>query len=376
MHFELIAEDPHSRARVGRLVTSRGVIPTPVFMPVGTVGSVKGVHPWELMHLINAPVILANTYHLYLRPGLEVIAAAGGLHTFMGWERPILTDSGGFQVYSLAKIRKIQPEGVWFRSHHDGSPHLFTPRKVLDIQRVLGSDIMMPLDECTPYPCDYDYAARSLELTHRWLDDAVAYWRAAFDTKRQALFPIVQGSVYEDLRRKSAEYVRHVEAPGYAIGGLSVGEPPDLRNRMIEVVTEILPSHVPRYLMGVGKPEDILDAIERGVDMFDCVIPTRNARHGLAYTMHGTINFKNAKWKNDFRPLTEDDETYCPYDKMYSRAYLRHLVMNDELLGMMILTVHNLCFFMELVRRARRHIISGDFSTWKARIRAQISRRL
>ena len=345
-------------------------------MPVGTYGTVKAVHQWELRQVVDAPIILGNTYHLYLQPGTEVIGQAGGLHRFIGWERPILTDSGGFQVYSLSKIRKIEEKGVWFRSHRDGSAHFFTPRSVLDIQRTLGSDIMMPLDECTPYPCERAYAERSLALTHRWLDEAEHYWRETFDTTRQTLFPIVQGSVYEDLRRTAARYVQQYPAVGYAIGGLSVGEPPEVRNTMTEAVTETLPEHSARYLMGVGKPEDILDAIERGVDMFDCVIPTRNARHGLMYTMHGTINFKNAQWKDDFSPLTGDDEQYCPYDKQYSRAYLRHLVMNEEYLGMMIITVHNLCFFLALVRQARRHILAGDFTAWKRRMRKRVSRRV
>ncbi len=376
MHFELHATDPHSRARAGRLITARGVIPTPVFMPVGTYGTVKAVHQWELRHIVNAPIILGNTYHLYLQPGTEVIEKAGGLHNLMGWQRPMLTDSGGFQVYSLAKMRKITPEGVWFRSHRDGSAHFFTPRRVLDIQRALGSDIMMPLDECTPYPCDRTYAERSLKLTHQWLDAAMAYWQATFDPARQTLFPIVQGSVYADLRQASAEFVRQYPAVGYAIGGLAVGEPPQLRNAMTEVVTENLPPHAARYMMGVGKPQDILDAIERGVDMFDCVIPTRNARHGLMYTMHGTVNFKNARWKDDFSPLTDDDEQYCPYDKQYSKAYLRHLVVNEEYLGMMIITVHNLCFFLELVRRARRHILAGDFVQWKRTLRDRLTKRV
>lgn len=345
-------------------------------MPVGTLGTVKGVHQRELEQDINAQIILGNTYHLYLRPGLEVLEKAGGLHGFNGWRRPMLTDSGGYQVYSLSAQRKITEEGVAFRSHIDGSPHFFTPERAIDIQRVIGADIIMAFDECPPYPCTYDYAKQSMELTHRWLRRCM---QRMDETKglyghEQTLFPIVQGSTYPDLRRASAEFVASCELPGNAIGGLSVGEPAEDMYRTAELACGILPEDKPRYLMGVGTPENLLEAIALGIDMFDCVLPTRNARHGMLYTSQGIINIKNAKWQEDFSPV--DEHNPCFASQQYSKAYLRHLMHTKELLGPQIASLHNLSFYLWLVGEARQHILAGDFSVWKAAMVKQVQRRL
>lgn len=376
MKFTLSHTDPNSSARAGSLETDHGVIETPIFMPVGTAGTVKGVHQRELKEDIKAQIILGNTYHLYLRPGLEVIKQAGGLHKFNGWERPILTDSGGYQIFSLANQRKLSEEGATFKSHIDGSKHFFTPESVMDIQRIIGADIIMAFDECTPYPCDYKYAKQSLGLTHRWLERCFKQFNETEPLYgyQQALFPIVQGSVYKDLRIESAEFVASQNSIGNAIGGLSVGEPAEEMYAMTEVVTTILPKEKPRYLMGVGTPVNILESITLGVDMFDCVMPTRNARHGLLFTQNGIINIKNEKWKNDFSVLDENGTTYV--DSSYTKAYLRHLLVCNELLAAQIASVHNLGFYLWLVKEARSKIISGDFIAWKNKMVKQLSQRL
>lgn len=376
MHFELIQSDTQSKARLGRLHTDHGTIETPIFMPVGTVGSVKGVHQQELRDDINAQVILGNTYHLFLRPGTDVLEAAGGLHQFIGWERPILTDSGGYQVYSLSGSRKIQEEGVKFQSHIDGSYHFFTPERAIEIQRSIGADIIMAFDECTPYPCDYAYAKRSMHLTHRWL---ARCFEAMDQTEpkygyAQALFPIVQGSTYKDLREASAHAIASFDAVGNAIGGLSVGEPDEDLYEMTELVCGILPTSKPRYLMGVGTPINLLESIALGVDMFDCVMPSRNARHGLLYTWEGTINIKNEKWAKDFTPLDPSSQVWV--DQVYTKAYLRHLIKTGEYLGIQIATIHNLAFYLELMRVAREKIASGEFVAWKNNVVTKLGQRL
>ncbi len=376
LKFKLQHTDPGSSARAATLLTDHGTIETPVFMPVGTAASVKGVHQRELREDINPDIILGNTYHLFLRPGIPIMEQAGGLHRFMGWDRALLTDSGGYQVYSLAANRKIREEGVKFKSHIDGSLHVFTPENVMDIQRSIGADIIMAFDECTPYPCEYNYAKSSMQLTHRWLNRCMAQLdisppKYGFN---QLFFPIVQGSVYKDLRIQSAEYIAGCGADGNAIGGLSVGEPADEMYAMAETVCNILPADRPRYLMGVGTPVNILENIALGVDMFDCVMPTRNARNGMLFTAHGTINIKNKKWEDDFSPLDPGGTTFV--DREYSRAYLRHLFAANEYLGKQIATIHNLGFYMWLVREARKHILAGDFSTWKQQMVSQMDKRL
>ena len=365
MTFELQYADSKTNARAGLITTAHGQIETPIFMPVGTVGSVKSVQVSDLKDDVKAQIILGNTYHLYLRPGLEVLERVGGLHKFNSFDRPMLTDSGGFQVFSLTGIRKMKEEGVEFRSHIDGSKLFFTPEKVMDIERSIGADIIMAFDECTPGTADYAYAKPSMERTHRWLDRCIQRYQET-DPKydyHQALFPIVQGCVYRDLRIQSAEYIASKEADGNAIGGLAVGEPTEVMYEMIELVNGILPKDKPRYLMGVGTPANILESIERGVDMFDCVMPTRNGRNACLFTWQGIINLRNEKWKFDFSPL--DGESNLFADRVYSKAYLRHLFMNGEMLGGMIGSLHNLYFYLELVRRARHHIQEGDFTTWK-----------
>jgi queuine tRNA-ribosyltransferase len=376
MKFDLLKKDPQSKARAGSITTDHGVIETPIFMPVGTVASVKGVHQRELKLDINPDVILGNTYHLYLRPQTQILEKAGGLHKFMNWDRNILTDSGGYQVYSLSANRKIKEEGVKFKSHIDGSYHFFTPENVMEIQRTIGADIIMAFDECTPYPCDYNYAKRSMKMTHRWLDRCVNHLdkvpvKYGYD---QAFFPIVQGSCYKDLRQQSAEYIANSDQVGNAIGGLSVGEPAEEMYAMTEVVCEILPEDKPRYLMGVGTPINILENIALGVDMFDCVMPTRNARNGMLFTANGTINIKNKKWEDDFSPLDEMAITYV--DTEYTKAYLRHLFAANEYLGKQIATIHNLGFYMWLVREARKHILAGDFRPWKEMMVKNMNQRL
>ncbi len=376
MHFDLLKTDSQSKARLGRLHTAHGTIETPIFMPVGTVGSVKGVHQQELRDDINAQIILGNTYHLFLRPGTEVLEAAGGLHQFIGWERPILTDSGGYQVYSLSGSRKIQEEGVKFQSHIDGSYHFFTPERAIEIQRSIGADIIMAFDECTPYPCDYAYAKRSMHLTHRWLGRC---FTAMDETEpkygyEQALFPIVQGSTYKDLREESAHAIASFDAVGNAIGGLSVGEPDDELYEMTDLVCGILPTEKPRYLMGVGTPINLLESIALGVDMFDCVMPSRNARHGLLYTWEGTINIKNEKWAKDFSQLDPSSKVWV--DQVYTKAYLRHLIKTGEYLGIQIATIHNLAFYLELMRVAREKIASGEFVAWKNQVVTKLGQRL
>ncbi len=376
MQFTLLHTDPGSRARVGLISTGHGEIETPIFMPVGTAATVKAVHQHELRDDIGAQICLGNTYHLYLRPGLEVLREAGGIHQFNGWEGPVLTDSGGFQVYSLAHRRKIKEEGVTFQSHIDGSKHTFTPENVMDIQRVIGADIIMAFDECTPYPCDYKYAEKSLGLTHRWLARCIE----RFDNTEplygysQTLFPIVQGSTFPDLRRKSAEVIASFGREGNAIGGLSVGEPAEDMYAMTEVVTDILPADKPRYLMGVGTPENILESIARGIDMFDCVMPTRNARHGLIYTGEGIINIKNQRWQRDFSAI--DPDSPAPTSRIHSKAYLRHLFINEEILGMQLATLQNLSFYLWLVKEARKHILDGTFPVWKEMMVKRVKQRL
>lgn len=374
--FTIEHRDPHSNARAGRMMTAHGEIQTPIFMPVGTAGTVKGVHQYELEEEVRAQIILGNTYHLYLRPGTEVLQKAGGLHRFNGWQGPMLTDSGGYQVYSLSHRRKINEEGVIFHAHIDGSRHLFTPENVMDIQRQIGADIMMAFDECTPYPCDYAYARNSMELTHRWLDRCCR----RFDETdglygyEQTLFPIVQGSTYPDLRRQSAEYIAALDRPANAIGGLSVGEPAEEMYAMTDLVCGILPKDKPRYLMGVGTPANLLECIALGVDMFDCVLPSRNARHGMLYTRRGVINIKNRKWQDDFSPI--DEESPCRSSRFYSKAYLRHLIHNQEILGAQIATLHNLAFYLWLVGEARNQIARGQFTDWKNQMLPALSQRI
>ena len=376
MKFDLLLKDSQSKARAGTITTDHGVIETPIFMPVGTVASVKGVHQRELKEEINPDIILGNTYHLYLRPQTAILEQAGGLHKFMNWDRNILTDSGGYQVYSLSANRKIKEEGVKFKSHIDGSYHVFTPENVMEIQRTIGADIIMAFDECTPYPCDYRYAQRSMHMTHRWLDRCIKHleklpFKYGFE---QTFFPIVQGSTYKDLRMQSAEYIANSGQQGNAIGGLSVGEPAEEMYAMTEVVCDILPEDKPRYLMGVGTPINILENIALGVDMFDCVMPTRNARNGMLFTANGTINIKNKKWEDDFSPLDEMGITFV--DTEYTKAYLRHLFAANEYLGKQIATIHNLGFYMWLVREARKHILAGDFRVWKDTMVKNMSQRL
>lgn len=376
MDFKLISRTPDCEARAGVMTTAHGDVETPVFMPVGTLGTVKAVHQRELRDDIKAQIILGNTYHLYLRPGLEILEKAGGLHKFNGWERPILTDSGGFQVFSLAANRKLKEEGAFFRSHLDGSKHLFTPENVVDIQRIIGSDIMMALDECCPGDADYDYARKSLNLTHAWLERG---WKQFNSTEPeygyfQSFFPIVQGCIYPELRRESARFVADLGAEGNAIGGLAVGEPTEKMYEMIEVVNEILPADKPRYLMGVGTPANILEAIDRGVDMMDCVMPSRNGRNGMIFTRNGILNMRNKKWADCFEPLDAGGPAWV--DEDYSRAYVRHLVTTGEILGLQICSIHNLAFYLWLTREARRHIIGGDFKQWKTEMVDRVTRRL
>ena len=376
MVFHIQKEDPKSDARTGVIHTAHGDIPTPIFMPVGTAGSVKAVHQRELREEVDAKIILGNTYHLYLRPGLDILKAAGGLHAFNGWERPLLTDSGGFQVFSLAENRKIKEEGCTFRSHIDGSRHLFTPERVMDIQRIIGADIMMAFDECAPGESDYRYAKKSMELTHRWLDRCMQRFGVTEPLYgyEHSLFPIVQGCKYADLRRQSAEYIASKGADGNAIGGLAVGEPTETMYEMIEVVNSILPKDRPRYLMGVGTPSNLLEGIARGVDMFDCVMPTRNGRNGLLFTAHGTINIKNKKWEDCFEPIDPEGTAEC--DHVYTLAYLHHLIKAEEILGLQICSIHNLAFYLRLMNMAREHINKGDFVGWKAGILNELERRL
>ena len=376
MNFELLKTDTLTKARAGRITTDHGIIETPIFMPVGTVASVKGVQQRELTEDIKADIILGNTYHLYLRPTTSILEQAGGLHKFMHWDRNILTDSGGYQVYSFSSTRKIKEEGVKFKSHIDGSYHFFSPEKSMEIQRSIGADIIMAFDECTPYPCEYGYASRSMQMTHRWLDRCINYLQenAPKYGYSQSLFPIVQGSVYPDLRKISAEYIASKGADGNAIGGLSVGEPAEKMYEITEIVCDILPKDKPRYLMGVGTPINILENIALGVDMFDCVMPTRNARNGMLFTAHGTINIKNKKWENDFSPIDENGYTFV--DTYYTKAYLRHLFAAEEFLGKQIATLHNLGFYLWLVRQARKHILQGDFPEWKKQMVNQMNNRL
>ncbi len=376
MDFQLQHTDPKSNARAGLITTDHGQVETPTFMPVGTAGSVKAVHVTELKNDIKAQIILGNTYHLYLRPGVEILQQAGGLHKFNSWDKPLLTDSGGFQVFSLSDNRKLTEEGALFQSHIDGSRHFFTPEKVIDIQRIIGADIIMAFDECTPGTADYTYAKKSLELTERWLDRCIARF---CETEcpygySQTLFPIVQGCVYPDLRRRAAENVAAKEADGNAIGGLAVGEPAEKMYEMIELVNEILPTDKPRYLMGVGTPANLLEAIERGVDMFDCIIPTHNGRNGQIFTKNGIMNMRNERWKNDFSPLDENGTSFV--DTLYSKAYVRHLFNTKEILGLQIASIHNLAFYLQLMREAREHIIAGDFSLWKKNTIENVTRRL
>jgi len=376
MKFDLEKTDPGSKARAGTVTTDHGTIKTPVFMPVGTAATVKAVHQRELKEEINAQIILGNTYHLYLRPGLDIIERAGGLHKFNGWDRPLLTDSGGYQVYSLANNRKITQDGVKFRSHIDGSTHYFTPESAIDIQRTIGADIIMAFDECTPFPCDYEYARKSLKLTHDWLGRCCKQ----FDSTEgkygysQTLFPIVQGSVYKDLRQQSAEFIAAQNREGNAIGGLSVGEPAEDLYAMTEVVCDILPTEKPRYLMGVGTPANLLECIALGVDMFDCVMPTRNARNGQLFTRNGIINMRNNKWKDDYSPLDPDGTTFA--DSQYSKAYVRHLVVSKEMLAAQICTIHNLGFYVSLIEEARERIVNGTFASWKNEMVKKLATRL
>ena len=376
MKFELQHTDPRSNARAGKITTDHGVIETPIFMPVGTAGTVKTVHIKELSEDTKAQIILGNTYHLFLRPGLDIIEGAGGLHKFNGWNGPILTDSGGYQVYSLSETRKIKPEGVHFRSHIDGSKHLFSPENVMDTQRTIGADIIMAFDECTPYPCDYDYAKNSMHMTHEWLNRCIT----RFDNTEakygysQTLFPIVQGSVYRDLRQQSAEAIAATNREGNAIGGLSVGEPHEVMYEMTELVCGILPKDKPRYLMGVGTPSNILEGISLGVDMFDCVMPTRNGRNGMLFTSEGIMNMKNEKWKRDFSPIDPNGVSFV--DSQYTKAYLRHLFVSKESLGPMIASLHNIAFYLWLVGEARKHIIAGDFAEWKPMMQKKVENRL
>lgn len=374
--FHLQHTDKACHARAGEIETPHGRIQTPIFMPVGTVGTVKAVHQKELSDEIQAEIILGNTYHLYLRPGTSILEQAGGLHRFMNWDKPILTDSGGYQVFSLAAMRKLKEEGAAFQSHIDGSRHLFTPENVMDIQRSIGADIMMAFDECPPYPSDFAYASKSMDLTHRWLDRCISRFRETEPKygHYQALFPIVQGSTYPELRKRSAEFIASREMDGNAIGGLSVGEPAEMMYEMTELVCGILPKDKPRYLMGVGTPENILENIALGIDMFDCVMPTRNGRNGMLFTAEGIINIKNKKWENDFSPIEENSPV--PADRQYSKAYLRHLFVAGERLAAQIASIHNLAFYLRLVRMAREHIIAGDFNSWKKGMVEKVTRRL
>jgi len=376
MKFNVLKKASHSHARAGEFQTGHGLVKTPVFMPVGTAGAVKGLNTRELEKEVDSQMLLSNTYHLFLRPGIEVLESSGGLHRFVNWERPILTDSGGYQVFSLSANRKLTREGAFFQSHIDGSRHVFTPENVVDIQRSMGADIIMAFDECTPYPCEYGYARESMDLTHHWLKRGIQRYNATgplygYD---QYFFPIVQGSVYRDLRQQSARVISETGQAGYAIGGLSVGEPAHMMYEMVEVVNEILPEDRPRYLMGVGTPENLLEAIDRGVDMFDCVIPTRNARNGMLFTREGIINIKNLKWKNDFSPIDEDGESYV--DHHFSKSYLRHLITSREITAGQIATLHNLNFYMWLLKEARKQIQNDTFSTWKKEMVEKLSRRL
>ena len=376
MEFKILHRDKGSKARAGKLITDHSEIQTPIFMPVGTAGTVKGVHQRELQNDVDAPIILGNTYHLYLRPGLEILKGAGGLHKFINWERSILTDSGGYQVFSLAANRKLKPEGAWFSSHIDGSKHIFTPENIVDTQRVIGADIMMAFDECTPWPCDLKYAKDSLKLTHQWLDRGLKQFHSTEPHygHQQAFFPIVQGSVFKELRKESAAYIAEKGAAGNAIGGLSVGEPAEDMYAMIEVVNEILPDDKPRYLMGVGTPVNILEAISLGVDMFDCVMPTRNGRNGMLFTSEGIINIKNRKWMDDYSPIDISGNSFV--DMQYSKAYLRHLIISGEMLGMQIASLHNLAFYLWLVKKAFEEIKSGTFTAWKEKMIPALSTRL
>ena len=376
MDFQIIHTDKETKARSGRITTDHGIIETPVFMPVGTAGNVKAVHQKELVEDVKAEIILGNTYHLFLRPGTEIIRQAGGLHKFINWDRPLLTDSGGYQVFSLAENRKLTEEGAIFSSHIDGSKHTFTPENVVDIQRLIGADIIMVLDECTPYPCEYKNAKSSMELTHRWLERGV---KRFMETSRQYdhqqyLFPIVQGSIYEDLRKQSAEVISSYNLEGNAIGGLSVGEPVENMYQILEVVSDILPLDKPRYLMGVGMPENILEAVSMGMDMFDCVIPTRNGRNGMLFTSEGVINIRNNKWKDDFSIIDKNGASFV--DTQYSKAYLRHLVSSGEILGAQIATLHNLGFYMWLLKESQKKIKEGTFGAWKKKIVKKLSARL
>jgi queuine tRNA-ribosyltransferase len=375
MDFKIKYYDKDSNARNGVINTEHGDIETPIFMPVGTAGTVKGVHFSELEE-IEAEIILGNTYHLYLRPGIDVIEKAGGLHKFNSWNRPILTDSGGYQVFSLADNRKLTEKGAEFKSHIDGSKHLFTPENIVDIQRVIGADIIMAFDECTPYPCDYNYAQNSMKLTHKWLERGFNYFKTTKPLYgyEQTFFPIVQGSVYNDLRKQSAEFISSLEADGNAIGGLSVGEPANDMYKMIEVVNSVLPKDKPRYLMGVGTPENIVEAVSRGVDMFDCVMPTRNGRNGMLFTWEGTINIKNKKWQYDFSPI--DENGIASVDLRYSKAYLRHLIISGELLGAQIASIHNLGFYIHLIKTIREKIKEGSFTSWKNQVVKNLSKRI
>lgn len=376
MNFDIQATDPKSNARAGSMTTAHGVIQTPKFMPVGTQGTVKTIHQKELTDVINAEIILGNTYHLYLRPGTNILKQAGGLHKFINWDKPILTDSGGYQVYSLSGMRKIKEEGVKFQSHIDGSYHFFSPEYAIDIQREIGADIIMAFDECTPYPCDYKYAKRSMHMTHRWLTRCINRFNETDPDYgyEQTLAPIVQGSTYKDLREQSATYIAEQNMPINAIGGLSVGEPHEEMYGMTEVVTKVLPWDKPRYLMGVGLPENILECIALGIDMFDCVLPSRNARHGILYTWDGVINMKNLKWADDFSPI--DSKSLAATSRDHTKAYLRHLIKVGEVLGMQIASIHNLTFYLELVNTAREKIIAGEFSQWKDQVLKTITQRL
>jgi len=376
MEFELSARDNNSKARAGVITTAHGKIETPIFMPVGTVGSVKAVTQQQLKEEVQAEIILGNTYHLYLRPGIEVLEQAGGLHKFNGWEKPILTDSGGYQVFSLANNRKLKEEGALFQSHIDGSRHLFTPENVIDIQRSIGADIIMAFDECPPYPSDYEYARKSMELTHRWLARCVNRMNETEPKYgyEQTLFPIVQGSTYKDLRQASSQFIADMDCDGNAIGGLSVGEPEDMMYEMCGLCCDILPEEKPRYLMGVGTPWNILENISLGIDMFDCVMPTRNGRNGMLFTSKGVINIKNKKWATDFSPI--DDGIDCPTSNYYSKAYLRHLMVSSEILALQIASIHNLAFYLHLVKQAREHILQGDFNSWKNEMIPVLKQRL
>jgi queuine tRNA-ribosyltransferase len=376
MTFKIENIDSYSKARAGTVETAHGIIETPIFMPVGTVGAVKAVGIQDLYHDVSAQIILGNTYHLYLRPGLDILQQAGGLHRFNGWQKPILTDSGGYQVFSLSGMRKLNQDGVVFQSHIDGSRHVFTPEHVIDIQRIIGGDIIMAFDECTPYPCDFGYAKKSMEITHQWLDRCVNRFRSTqpcYDYE-QTLFPIVQGSIYGDLRRQSALKISEIGAEGNAIGGLSVGEPKEVMYEITEQVCDILPFDKPRYLMGVGTPENILEGISQGVDMFDCVMPTRNGRNGMIFTRNGILNMRNKKWENDFSPIEEDGASEV--DTFYTKAYLRHLFHAGEILAGMIASRHNLAFYLWLAGQAREHIIAGDFTSWKKVMVEKVTRRL